>query len=304
MNEQCYAIGNSPRLIGVYTFANTSESEEIKDTNLVAKELLNEQQKEMPKLKLKINSKPTILLLNAGLLNRRGPFRHYVRLARAFAKHGFNTFRFDLSGIGDSEQRTDNRSHDLHALDDISDVMNFLELQHGDNEFIVMGICSGADDAHKAMVKYKNVVGAVSIDGYSYITPKYYLKLYGKHIFRLASWLKLMSKALPKLMNLLKLKKEESTLESFVFKSLLPEKSKTALDYQNFINRDVYLLSIFTGEWSCSYEQQLADSFSNIGFRENIQAVYLENAGHTFPLPDSQTELTDIIVSWLNRTFP
>jgi len=279
MKEQCYAIGQTPRLIGVYTFAD------CENANLSSKE------------------KPTVLLLNSGLINRTGPFRHYVRLARAFAKQGFNTFRFDLSGIGDSERRTDNRSHDEHAIDDVSDVMSFLELQHGDKEFIVMGICTGADNAHKAMVNHKNVVGAVSIDGYSYPTLKYYLKLYGKKLFRLASWLTMIRLALKNFVDLLKPKEEENIFESFDFEWLLPNKAKTELDYQNFINRDAHLLSIFTASWPYNYEQQLADSLPNIEFGENIQMVYLENAEHTFPLVDDRVQLTETIINWLNRSF-
>ena len=50
---------------------------------------------------------PAIILLNAGLAHRVGPQRLYVKMARHMASQGFAVLRFDFSGIGDSEPRTD-----------------------------------------------------------------------------------------------------------------------------------------------------------------------------------------------------
>ena len=46
-----------------------------------------------------------VILLNAGLLHRVAPNRLYVELARGLAAQGFAAFRFDFSGIGDSNVR-------------------------------------------------------------------------------------------------------------------------------------------------------------------------------------------------------
>jgi len=279
MKEQSYSIGHSPRLVGIYTYAEEKNTKPADDP------------------------RPTILLLNSGLLNRIGPFRHYVRLAREFSKQGFNTCRFDLSGIGDSERRSDNRTHDEHAVDDVYQVMNFLEQQHNHKTFLVMGICTGADNAHKAMVRHKNIVGAVSIDGYSYPTLKYYLNYYGEKLFHSSSWMTLVRTFSEKLTCLFRQDKQDSKFESFDFEWILPKKSKTEADYKLFIKRKVFLLSIFTASWPYNYNEQLADSLPNIEFGENIQSVYLENAEHTFPLQQDRNELTSVIVSWLNHCF-
>lgn len=49
-----------------------------------------------------VAGRPAVILLNAGLVQRSGPFRVYAQLARALASCGFVVLRFDLSGRGDS----------------------------------------------------------------------------------------------------------------------------------------------------------------------------------------------------------
>ncbi|HEY5972738.1 MAG TPA: hypothetical protein VIT22_12400, partial [Pseudoxanthomonas sp.] len=61
----------------------------------------------------------TVVLLNAGLIHRVGPFRLYVRLARELAESGFDVLRFDLPGIGDGQpgSHASNDSFIAEALD-------------------------------------------------------------------------------------------------------------------------------------------------------------------------------------------
>ena len=51
-------------------------------------------------------SSVAVVLLNAGLIHRSGPFRLYTRLARKLAKSGYIVLRFDLPGIGDAPMTT------------------------------------------------------------------------------------------------------------------------------------------------------------------------------------------------------
>ena len=96
MKEVSYSIGKSPRLVGIYTENDLEESSPASR-----------------------GKKPTILLLNSGLLPKTGPFRLYVDLARRFVKMGFNAFRFDFPRVGDSDQHTDARTLDEFYMDDL-----------------------------------------------------------------------------------------------------------------------------------------------------------------------------------------
>lgn len=91
--------------------------------------------------------KPTVLLLNAGSVHRVGPNRNYVYLARQLLSLGFSVMRLDFLGLGDSlhpDPSLENNPYMPEALDNVRDVIAFLKNQHGANEIILMGLCSGA----------------------------------------------------------------------------------------------------------------------------------------------------------------
>ena len=50
---------------------------------------------------------PILVILNAGVVNRVGPYRLNVELGRSLAEAGFRSVRMDLSSMGDSLVRTD-----------------------------------------------------------------------------------------------------------------------------------------------------------------------------------------------------
>ena len=75
--------------------------------------------------------KPVILLLNAGLVHRVGPFRFNVDMARILSKLGYFTARFDVSGIGDSTMPKNAGSYEERIKDDVIEVMNFFQKRTG-----------------------------------------------------------------------------------------------------------------------------------------------------------------------------
>ncbi len=274
--EKAIIIGEKPQIMGVYTQQN--------------------------KYGVEAKKMPTILLLNSGLLGHIGPFRLYVRMARKFAELGFNTFRFDLSGIGDSERHLDVRTREDQHMGDIKSVMNHLDQSKNCSQYIVMGICTGADNAHKAMLKDKRVIGAVSIDGYAYKTPRYYFNLYGPKLISLNSWKTLTKQIINKIKS--KFEKNQKFIpQNIEYRWVEPSKEKTEQDYKIFIERDVNLLVVFTASWPYNYLEQHSDCFKNLPFGKNLQVAYLENAEHIFPLSEDRTHLMTEIVNWLLDRF-
>jgi pimeloyl-ACP methyl ester carboxylesterase len=272
MKEIVHTINN--QLVGIYTQAqNTSDQK-----------------------------RPTILFLNSGLLPHIGPYRLYVKLARIFAKQGYNCFRFDLSGIGDSEKHKDSRLYKLQHKQDIKDVINFLDSTHNDQEFVALGICTGADNAHRTMASDDRVVGAVSIDGYTYPTKRYYFNLYAPKLLSLSSWLTMAKLAFKKVFAKKKTEKEE-VFEGIDMSWNKPPKDRVRKEYLEFIEKQKNLLAVFTASWPYNYKNQLSDVFNDISFGDNLQTAYLENAEHIFPLAEDRHALTDVISSWLKERF-
>ena len=118
------------------------------------------------------DSAPTTLLLNAGLVHRVGPNRLNVNICRDLASRGFKSARFDMSGIGDSNRPADEMPYVEQSVADVVDAMDSFSAMHGDERFVIIGLCTGAYNALEAAVADDRVVGAVLIDGYAYPTMR------------------------------------------------------------------------------------------------------------------------------------
>jgi alpha-beta hydrolase superfamily lysophospholipase len=103
--------------------------------------------------------RPPILLTNAGCVNRVGPHRIYVEMARRWARLGFDVLRLDLSGIGDSPVEpgvAENLTYPPSAIEDLGAAIRVL----GATRLIVAGLCSGGDYAFQLAAREPRVVGA------------------------------------------------------------------------------------------------------------------------------------------------
>lgn len=109
---------------------------------------------------------PVLVLPNAGLVPRAGPFRLHVQLARRLAPLGLRTFRFDLPGVGESARAPglDHGQATLAALEHLCASL------HG-ARFAVGGICSAADAGWLAALSNERVAGVVMLDGMCYTGP-------------------------------------------------------------------------------------------------------------------------------------
>src|SRR3546814_6044025 len=83
----------------------------------------------------------TLVLLNAGLTHRVGPFRGYVAIARYLATRGVDVFRFDLPRVGDGP----GAGVSVGAM--VAATLDTLEREAGARCFVIGGICSAADMA-------------------------------------------------------------------------------------------------------------------------------------------------------------
>ena len=74
---------------------------------------------------------PNVLILNAGLNHKVGPFRMSVDLARQLAGNGFRVLRFDSSGFGDSKMRLVSREAEDLSVTDVREAMDALQQRFG-----------------------------------------------------------------------------------------------------------------------------------------------------------------------------
>lgn len=132
---------------------------------------------------------PHVLLLSTGVIHRVGTNRVYVELARALASAGVPVLRFDLSGIGDSERRSDIPSVRESVERDVGDAIEYLAATQNAGRFILLGLCSGAFDAFGAAVNQPRVVGAFMVDMPGPFRGwRHTLRHIAARVFRPASW--------------------------------------------------------------------------------------------------------------------
>ena len=89
---------------------------------------------------------PSIVIANAGCVNRQGPHAMFVRMARRWASLGFDVLRIDLAGIGDSPVvpgAAENVTYPDSGMSDLEEAIRAT----GSERAIVAGLCSGGDYA-------------------------------------------------------------------------------------------------------------------------------------------------------------
>jgi len=276
--ERVYTFGSSAKLVGILTDGKSLQSSHVL---------------------------PIILLLNAGLVHRVGPHRLHVYLARELSSLGFSVFRFDLSGIGDSNRHKDDRSREDQILSDIQEAMAFLATLINKNKFIVMGLCTGADNSHKISLKDERVTGAVFLDGYCYPTAGYYLRRYGPKLLSPKAWSRFSKKMFKKIAGIIKANYETNVYDTRQdnYFWTLPPIHKAEKEIKQLVDRGVKLLYVFSDGFMCNYRDQFFECFKTVDFRKKVQVEFIKNSQHNYPISANREKLIGAISQWLKTYF-
>ena len=238
-----------------------------------------------------------VIVLNAGMTHRIGPFRLHVSLCRRLNECGYPTLRFDMSTLGDSGASDESQSHNQQVIADVSDAMGLLGQQSGCTRFVLIGLCSGAANAHLVASNDNRVVGAVFLDGHAYPTIGYYLRHY---IPRLTSPARLISF----ISRLLRRPAAEPVPD---FDVAPPAITQTRHDIAGMLQRGLKLCFIFTGGASgyFNHTRQFRECFgSRISEDAASSLYYLPRIDHTYILVEDRQQLLDIVQGWLCSSFP
>lgn len=260
------------------------------------------------------NQKPGLVFINAGNNNHSGPNRIYVRLARYLVWQGFISCRFDVSGSGDSLPRTDDLSLRKYAVLDTQSVLDGLMKLTGLKNFILIGICLGAEIAFDTAVQNKNVCGVILINGafvaghvfkkiYSNAEHKIRNRYYLSHLFSFPRWIKFITfrsniwKIIQsKIINLLSYPKKQMKITG---------SNDSYFQHQKWITlsqRRISLLliysagSVFWDIFRMSGKKNVKKIFNRIA---KFNLICLKKIDHTFTLLSSQIKLEKIISDWL-----
>lgn len=240
-----------------------------------------------------IINKTAVIILTPGMLHNIGPYRLHVDLAEKLAEQGISSLRFDLSGIGDSlGVGTSGKSIDRAAAE-TSEAMNYLTDKYGFENFILFGLCSGADDSIQAALHDNRVKGVINLDGLGYKTLQFRIR----HYLLLIKKMLYPSKWIRKFQHMKNADLAPSSLAMGDDIREFPETSEQAChDLQVLIDRNTQLHFIYTGgTLYYNYAKQFYDMLPNVRWNGNESTVYFSHLDHIATLCEDRELLVDHI---------
>jgi alpha-beta hydrolase superfamily lysophospholipase len=145
---------------------------------------------------------PTVIFCNAGGDPRAGSGGFATRAARLLAMRGVASLRFDFAGLGDSAMPDGEVRCHVFETPREADIDAAVELlsEHGYEQFVTVGVCSGAYHALRAGWRNRKVMGVFAIsplkiiwrpgDSVSFARDEYLLslKVYTRALFDPEAW--------------------------------------------------------------------------------------------------------------------
>ena len=249
-----------------------------------------------------LQTKPAVLLLNAGLVHRVGPYRMAVILARRLADLGYLVFRFDLSNIGDSANNRDTDDYRRRTEKEIRAAQDIVTEKYSINQFIAMGLCTGAMNAHVITVADKRIVGAVLLDAYAYPTMKSLINRYKSKLRKMLD--RALFRRLTKKLTYSRHQENETIGEGIDY-WVFPPKEEVEKELSELIQRQVELLFVYAGsfEYFYNYPEQLQDNFPSIDFRDQVSVHILKDSDHMYTLYEDTEILLQLIIDWVSKKF-
>ena len=237
-----------------------------------------------------------VIVLNAGLVHRIGPFRLHVEMTRRLNASGYPTLRFDLSTIGDSAASGESQTRKQQICADVGDAMKLLGEQAACKRFVLIGLCSGSQSAHMVACSDPNVAGAVFLDGYAYRTLGYHLRYYLPRLLDMKRWLRMLSR---------RRKTQDGSGEPAFTVAPLPQAVVRA-DLAGMLDRGLKLCLIYSGGISryFNHARQFRECFGGVVSRPGISTRFLKEADHTYILTGDRNRLLDSVERWLFDNFP
>lgn len=245
------------------------------------------------------------VILNSGVIHRVGSNRISVRLARAVAELGIPVLRFDQSGLGDSEPRSDTDDLEESVERDIDEAMEYLAVKMKIDRFVFAGLCSGAARSLQTAWRDPRVVGMFLMDPPIYGTPRSLASHYVRRAMSLRSWWNAISgrnhygEAMLKSLSTRKKKASRwpDRLPDWPSRRIMGEALETLTD------RGTKLSLIYTGAFETyNYTDQLKDAFPEACASENLCWSFMPDASHTFSREENRKALLSSVKTWLNET--
>jgi hypothetical protein len=235
------------------------------------------------------------VFLNAGLLHRVGPSRLHVRLARKLARQGLSSLRVDLAGKGDSPAR-DGLTNQESVAADFEDIKEVLQAYFRDPRLVLVGLCSGADNAIRLAISESSVVGMLLLDPICFRDAGFhYRALRDKYLdpWRYLDWLR------RRIARARGASEVEQAADPLALRDL-PSLEQVRASFAALHERDGRVLSLFTRYATRYYNEQgqLARILSLPQYGEFARECFWPDSEHTYKTEIHRARLIDTIADW------
>ncbi len=247
--------------------------------------------------------KPVVIFVNAGFIPSHGPFRLYALLARKLNENGISSLRFDLGGIGFSEECDPSLPLLERTQKDMKAAVDYAICKMQATQVILCGLCSGAEDSFRYAETDDRVNAIAMIDPHCYATKGYW---------RRKRWsLDIPKRVIIKLERILNSWLSRNKLEGYQsnqqpdlieYEYMSYQESKNIL--RKLHQRGVKLHYIYTGgmRGKFNHPKQFYEMYPDMTRDEAISITHLPWLEHTQFLKEDITTLIDQlnerIVSW------
>lgn len=230
---------------------------------------------------------PAVLLLNVGLQHHVGAFRAWVTLARRLAAAGLTCLRFDMGGLGDSAPGARTGSDIDCAVNDIGAAIDLVAARTGIQRFVLVGLCSGADNAQPAALRDRRIAGLVMIDAYGYRTSGYYLRHYLPRLLRPQNWRKFLRRKLSD--------------AGVGFVRDFPPRAQVQQELQQLLDSGVHMLFLYTVgvPHYFNHVRQFREMFPGLRDRGRLDVEFDPLAGHIYEFPADRERMFANVQGWL-----
>ena len=272
---------------------------------------------------------PKLIFLNSGTTHRVAPGRLYVHLARQACGLGYDVFRVDLPGLGDSIASKRTQEHDSYLASSYQAITNILKEIHKDNsdtEFVLMGLCSGAYFAFTALLNERSVnikeaiminpltfywdhdsneknTAVRAIEDWTIIREKLTSKHHWKKVFSFQSnYIYLLRATLLKIWVFIR-DTFRKLLNKQISRCVDWTESRLDRDLQYIVSKNKQMTFFFASD---DYGYELLMTTANIQAPKLIQSKkitlkFIENADHTFSRKAPRAELIGQIIKHLQE---
>jgi pimeloyl-ACP methyl ester carboxylesterase len=263
-----------------------------------------------------VPASPAVIFLNAGVLHRIGPHRLHVKLARRLAERGITSLRLDLSGIGDGRSVPGALSFRQSSVADTRAAMDYLSGELGATRFVIVGLCSGADNALATAEVDPRVTGLVVIDPPAYVTPRAQARRLARRVRGLGgaratlAWgANIVARRVRQ--KLARLRPDhgdgdagsgEGGDEQYTGGRETPPPAVYREQLDKLVDRGVRILAIYSGALGVRYNHadQLFELFPEL--RGRVDRAYFPDANHMFTELDEQAALMRTVIDWISRS--